>query len=187
MGDHRSTTGTTSYTYDDDHLPEYSDERIRELYNHYQEQGTLGDHPRLQHQHNIVTMGEETPKVGDYQGNTRTSDPSTKWGKEAKDGYEVDPEELRNLRTTILNELDDLKGKLDAVKGLKGFTEEKVGGGSIGNTWVGMATKASTVFGENYGHIVASIEGVAAKLKASADAYENAHDSTKKSTENVQA
>ncbi|MEW2358908.1 hypothetical protein [Spirillospora sp. NPDC029432] len=186
MGYHSSGQYQDTYTYSESSLASYSDERIRELYDHYKAAGTLGDHPKLQHQYNIVQNSGEPPKVEDYNGQKRETEPSDKWGKKAEDGYDVDPDELRTLRTTILNELDDLKGQLNAVKNAKGFTADKVGGGDIGATWVGMATNAGTVFGTNFDNIMGSIEAVAERLRTTADAYEEAHNKTQQSTGNVQ-
>ncbi|MFB4317482.1 hypothetical protein [Actinomadura sp. 21ATH] len=174
-----------NYCSCDNCMANMSPERANELYQHYKAEGELADHPELQHRYVITSQGD-APNVADYNGQKRTTEPSDTWGKKAEDGYDVDPDELRSLRITILNELDDLKGQLGGVRNVKGFQADKVGGGEIGQTWVNMATNASSVFGTNFDNIMASIEAVAERLKAAADAYELAHDKTQQSAGNVQ-
>ncbi|GAA3969256.1 hypothetical protein GCM10023085_59490 [Actinomadura viridis] len=163
-------------------LKNYSPQEVEQLYQQHKADGTLDDHPELRHQYTI-TSTQNAPDLAGYQGQKRENDPSRQWGKNAEDGFEVDPDELRALRTTIINDLNDLTDRLRGVKGLKGFSVEKVGGGEVGQQWVNMATNASTVFGEYFDDILANIEGVAAKLKATYESYEGGENRTQQQVE----
>lgn len=183
--------GGTEYTpmgeweYQEHMLDDYSDERIAELYNHYKAEGDIGDHPELANRYTITSQ-RNAPGLEGYQGQQRDKEPSRDWSKTAEDGYEVDPDELRSLRITMLNDLNDFKDMLKGVKDAKGWSADTLGGGDAGNKWVTMANNAALVFDQYYGDILSNFEGVAEKLKATADAYEAGHSNTQQSVDGVQ-
>ncbi|MFC5184034.1 hypothetical protein [Actinomadura harenae] len=116
---------------------------------------------------------------GDADHKLPREDPDRTWKADAQPGYKVDPEELRGIARDMQYKLDVWQQKLNAVQGISVSTEH-LGNIKGSQDFVDLVNQSKTGFGQYISDIVGSYKGVIGKLNAAADAYEQAHDTTKK-------
>jgi hypothetical protein len=164
------------FEYTDNVVNWNSDTTLKQMYDHYVSTGTIDQHPDLKARYEFVYAGE-APDPSTY-GYKREEDPNRTWDKEAKDGYEVEPGELRTLASKLETDLNNLELHLNKIKNHNKFTPEGSGGGTPGAKWSALANLSSTQFDEYFRAIQSGIDGVITNLRTTADNYESGHDRT---------
>ncbi|WP_030173546.1 hypothetical protein [Spirillospora albida] len=154
--------GLTQDQWDD--LPEW---RQRQLYYEYSTGADAGkwDDPK-----NALPRGTQ-PERGE-------------WKAQAKDGYDVDPAELRKLANDMKYKLDIWKRKINQV-GATNITTKDLGDTKGSDKFVEVATASKTGFQQYISSIETAYNAVIGKLRATADQYENAHNNTSKKVGDV--
>lgn len=123
--------------------------------------------------------GSDAGQVG-AQNNSlpRGTEPDrSEWKFEAKDGYDVNWEELRKLANDMQYKLDGWKSKLSKVSSTS-ITTADLGSVKGSETFVELTSQTRTGFGEYINAIQTAYTDVIGKLKATADQYENAENNT---------
>ncbi|WUH98138.1 hypothetical protein OHR68_32240 [Spirillospora sp. NBC_00431] len=107
-----------------------------------------------------------------------------KWDAKAEKGYEVDPQELRQLAKDMKYKLDIWKRKLDAV-GTTSISPSDLGNTQGAGKFVEVANASKSGFQAYITAVETAYTGVIGKLKATADQYDAAHGKTKKQVDGV--
>ncbi|TQM67200.1 hypothetical protein FHX41_0805 [Actinomadura hallensis] len=100
-----------------------------------------------------------------------------KWTAKAEEGYEVDPDELRALASSMQYKMQIWKRKLDKVATIS-VSQADLGNIQGSEEFVGVVNASKAGFQEYIGAIQTAYNGVIERLKATADQYENAHSKT---------
>ncbi|RFU39469.1 hypothetical protein DZF91_22190 [Actinomadura logoneensis] len=121
---------------------------------------------------------------GDADHKLPKQEPDRNWKAEAHPGYKVDPEELRAIARDMGYKLEAWRHQLTAVTRIN-VTPEHLGNIKGSGDFTTLVEQSKNNYGAFINDIVTAYKGVITKLNAAADAYEQAHDTTKKQVAKV--
>ncbi|MEV5570954.1 hypothetical protein AB0L06_12970 [Spirillospora sp. NPDC052269] len=128
--------------------------------------------------------GKHAGAPGDDDHKLPRDEPDRAWKADANPGYKVDPAELRQIAKDMKYKLALWQDRLSGVNGVA-ISAEHLGGVKGSDDFIKLTERSKRNFGLYLQDIVNSYNGVITKLNAAADAYEQAHDTTKQQVAKV--
>ncbi|GAA2426915.1 hypothetical protein GCM10010191_44440 [Actinomadura vinacea] len=143
-----SRTGNLN-DYDREAVADLTNERVRQLYDHYRSSGQIEKHPELAAQYRLnqreEQTGGKTVEVENFDGFEQKPAPGRPgWNKAAAEGFKFDGDALRSLSKTIGDDLQSLTGRRDGFRFLQTWPGPDGCGGDAGNHTNGSKMKVTS-------------------------------------------